>query len=110
MLKRHTLLVSAAFAGMLGACHSTSKSPDEAEMKSLNEAKVIDAPADTQTTTMQPAATEAKGECHGINACKGKGDCGGPGYGCAGNNSCKGKGWLSMTEAQCKEKKGTFKR
>ncbi|MDH5656758.1 MAG: hypothetical protein OEZ34_12670 [Spirochaetia bacterium] len=54
-------------------------------------------------------AKGAKGECHGINSCKGKGECGGKGYSCAGNNSCKGKGWISMTETECKEKGGEFK-
>lgn len=70
----------------------------------MNNAKVVDAPA------TPAAATAEKGECHGINACKGKGECGGPGYGCAGNNSCKGKGWISLSEADCKAKKGKFKR
>ncbi|HEX4924643.1 MAG TPA: hypothetical protein VFV50_11175 [Bdellovibrionales bacterium] len=103
-MKRNSLLVSAALAGLLGACQSTApKSPEEAEMKSLNEAKVVDAPADA-------AVTAQTGECHGINACKGKGECGSPTYSCAGNNACKGKGWISMTEADCLKKKGTFKR
>ena len=57
-----------------------------------------------------PKAEEAKGECHGINSCKGKGECGGKGHSCAGKNECKGKGWLSMTEKDCKAKKGTFKK
>jgi uncharacterized membrane protein len=53
---------------------------------------------------------EAKGECHGVNACKGKGACGGKeGHSCAGQNSCKGKGWLSLTEKDCKTKGGEFK-
>lgn len=49
------------------------------------------------------------GECHGINACKGQGACGGKGHGCAGKNECKGQGWLKMTKAECDEKGGTFK-
>ena len=52
---------------------------------------------------------EPKGECHGINKCKGKGQCGGPGWECAGNNDCKGKGWLTTTAAVCKKNGGTFK-
>ena len=51
----------------------------------------------------------AKGECHGINSCKGKGECGGPGYSCSGNNSCKGQGWISLTQKECAEKGGAFK-
>jgi len=94
--------MSAALAGLLGAagCASSPKSPEESELKSLNDAKVVDAP---------PATEPVKGECYGINSCKGKGDCGGPGYSCAGNNACKGKGWLSLTETECKQKKATFK-
>ena len=103
-MKRNSLLLKAAIAGMLTACSSAPSTPEEAEVKNLNSAKVVDAPA-------APAEVAAeKGECHGINACKGKGACGGPGYSCAGNNACKGKGWISMTEADCKIKKGTFKR
>ena len=48
------------------------------------------------------------GECHGINACKGTGDCGGKGHGCAGMNTCKGKGWKKMTQADCESKSGKF--
>lgn len=49
------------------------------------------------------------GECHGVNACSGQGDCGGKGHGCAGKNSCKGQGWKKMAEAECKAAGGTFK-
>ncbi len=55
------------------------------------------------------ATTAAKGECHGINECKGKGACAGPGYECAGQNECKGHGWLSLTKAECDAKGGKFK-
>jgi hypothetical protein len=55
------------------------------------------------------AAAVSKGECHGINSCKGTGDCGGKGYSCAGKNSCKGKGWMKMSDADCKAKGGKFK-
>jgi len=48
------------------------------------------------------------GECHGMNACKGQGDCGSKDYSCAGNNSCKGQGWKKMSEEDCKKAKGTF--
>lgn len=53
---------------------------------------------------------EIKGECHGINSCKGKGDCGGKGYSCAGKNSCKGKGWLNMSQEDCDKKGGQYKK
>lgn len=56
-----------------------------------------------------------KGECHGVNECKGKGACGGvhpdgTKYDCAGKNTCKGLGWLELTEKECNDKKGTFKK
>lgn len=50
-----------------------------------------------------------EGECHGINGCKGQGDCGSKDHGCGGQNACKGQGWKKMTAAQCKAKKGKFK-
>ncbi|TGK17880.1 hypothetical protein EHO61_10440 [Leptospira fluminis] len=56
------------------------------------------------------AGTEPTGECHGVNSCKGKGDCGGKGHSCAGKNSCKGKGWLSVSQKECNAQKGTFKK
>ncbi len=56
-----------------------------------------------------PAGEAAAGECHGVNACKGTGDCGGKGYSCAGNNACKGQGWTKMGKDECEEKGGTFK-
>lgn len=46
-------------------------------------------------------------QCAGVNECKGKGACGGPGHDCAGQNECKGKGWVSLTEKECKAKGGT---
>ena len=49
------------------------------------------------------------GECYGINACQGKGDCGGKSNSCAGKNSCKGKGWIKMSRIDCEEKGGEFK-
>jgi hypothetical protein len=49
------------------------------------------------------------GECHGVNSCKAKGECGSPDWECAGNNACKGQGWLTKTEAQCKKLGGKFK-
>ncbi len=45
------------------------------------------------------AADEVR--CYGINACKGKGDCGGKGHSCAGENACKGKGYLELDRETC---------
>jgi len=49
---------------------------------------------------------EAKVQCAGVNACKGKSDCATATNACQGQNACKGQGWLKMTEKQCLEKGG----
>jgi hypothetical protein len=56
------------------------------------------------------ATAAAKGECWGVNACKGTGECGGVGHSCAGQNSCKGQGWISLAKDACEGKGGTFKK
>ena len=48
-------------------------------------------------------------QCEGINACKGKGACGGATHDCAGKNECKGKGWVEVSADECKAKGGTIK-
>ncbi|HTL12013.1 MAG TPA: hypothetical protein VL588_05975 [Bdellovibrionota bacterium] len=63
---------------------------------------------DAKTPAQAPAATAAKGECSGVNSCKGQGECGGKGHSCAGYNECKGKGWITLTKAECDAKKGTW--
>lgn len=58
-----------------------------------------------------PAAAKAeKGECYGVNTCKGTGECGGAGHSCAGQNSCKGQGWISLAKDACEGKGGKFKK
>ena len=59
--------------------------------------------------TAAPAGGEKKGECHGVNSCKGTGACHGNGNTCSGTNSCKGKGWIKATKAECDAKGGKFK-
>jgi hypothetical protein len=49
---------------------------------------------------------EAKVQCAGVNACKGKSECSSAKNGCSAQNSCKGQGWMSMSEKQCLEKGG----
>lgn len=44
--------------------------------------------------------------CYGVNKCKGTGDCGGKGHGCAGLNSCKGQGWVTMEKEACLKMEG----
>ncbi len=39
--------------------------------------------------------------CYGVNACKGQGECGGPGHSCAGLNGCKGQGYLELKKETC---------
>jgi len=47
------------------------------------------------------AAEGDKVHCYGVNKCKGTGECGGKGHGCAGLNACAAQGWVSLTEAEC---------
>jgi uncharacterized membrane protein len=51
-------------------------------------------------------AAEAKVQCAGVNACKGKSECSSAKNACSGQNACKGQGWKSMSEKQCLEKGG----
>ena len=80
------MLLSAAITGMLAVSGCAHNKADTSE-----------------------ATTAAEGECHGINSCKGEGDCGGKGHSCAGKNTCKGQGWKKMSEADCSEAGGEFK-
>lgn len=52
--------------------------------------------------------SQASGQCHGVNACKGKGDCGNKDHSCSGKNACKGQGWLSSNQADCEAKGGKY--
>ncbi|HEX9450009.1 MAG TPA: hypothetical protein VF934_01205 [Burkholderiales bacterium] len=59
------------------------------------------------TVVVSPAnAEEAKVQCAGVNACKGKSECSSAKNGCSGKNACKGQGWMSMSEKQCLAKGG----
>ena len=91
MLRKSSKFVDAAVLGIMAA--------SAASLLFTTPVKAADTKA---------AAKDATGMCHGVNACKGKGECGGKGHSCAGKNECKGKGWLKMTEADCKAKGGTF--
>lgn len=63
-----------------------------------------------ETATAGTAEKTIMGECHGVNSCKGTGMCGGQNHSCGGANSCKGQGWLSMTQKDCLDKKGQWKK
>jgi len=52
-------------------------------------------------TMLTTAHAGELGECHGINGCKGKGECGGKGHSCAGKNKCAGKGWSKLSKKDC---------
>jgi len=52
-------------------------------------------------STVEPAHAADEVHCYGINACRGKGDCGGKGHSCAGENACKGKGYLKLDKDTC---------
>lgn len=51
-------------------------------------------------------AKEAKGQCIGANACKGKSACKTSANACKGQNSCKGQGFLTKSKSECKKIKG----
>lgn len=63
--------------------------------------------ADDKAPKKDTKEAAAKISCAGVNECKGKGACGGPGHDCAGNNECKGKGWVSLSDKECKARGGT---
>ncbi len=88
MKDKKKLLVAAALGGLMLAATS------------MNVAYAESGSADSGA---------AKGECHGVNSCKGTGACGGQGHGCAGKNACKGQGWIKATKAECDAKGGEFK-
>lgn len=96
-MNKRMLILSAATAGIMAA------------------ATAIAAEENTPKKNTPPADKAAvMGECHGINSCKGKGQCGGgtTGHQCGGQNACKGQGWIKMTKKNCDAKKGkweTFK-
>jgi uncharacterized membrane protein len=80
-----SLLMAAAITGlMVSACSTTPK-------------------------TATSSSEVATGECHGVNSCKGQGECGGAGHSCAGKNSCKGQGWIKLSKVTCETKGGKFK-
>lgn len=60
------------------------------------------------TTGCPSQNAEAAGQCHGVNECKGNGDCGGKDHACAGHNECKGQGWKKMSQEKCQAEGGTY--
>jgi hypothetical protein len=102
-MNKITKVTAAALAALaMGACKTTFPGPSGAHGGAAESEK---------TPAKQPTADAGKkGECWGINACKGQGACGGAdGHECAGQNACKGQGWLSLTKPDCDAKGGKFK-
>lgn len=70
----------------------------------------------TSTAMAQDANTDkndnidpkTKGQCHGVNSCKGQTACATAEGSCAGTNSCAGKGWLLKTKVDCDKLEGKF--
>ncbi|MGE3975330.1 MAG: hypothetical protein AB7F59_12465 [Bdellovibrionales bacterium] len=83
MIPNKSLLIASAIAGLIMSAGQVQASDNE-----------------------KPKA--AVGECHGANACKGQGACGGADHECAGKNSCKGKGFVKLTKKDCAKKGGKF--
>lgn len=79
------LLICTAFSAFLAGSAATAEGP-----------------------SIKNAATEIKGKCFGINACKAKGECATKTNSCHYKNSCKGKGWVSKTQKECNDLKGKF--
>jgi hypothetical protein len=52
------------------------------------------------------AADDAKIQCSGVNACKGKAECKTAKNDCKGQNACKGQGHVTLSEKDCKTKGG----
>ncbi len=53
-------------------------------------------------------ADTVKGQCFGVNGCKGQGACKSAKNDCKGHNACKGQGWLAMTAEECNGQNGQF--
>jgi uncharacterized membrane protein len=89
-MNKRMMILGAAVAGIVAA--STANAAGDAAKKA--------APAGDKV---------ALGECHGINSCKGKSECGGgTGHECGGQNTCKGQGWVKMSKKDCDAKKGKW--
>ena len=51
--------------------------------------------------TLSAHAEDAKVNCAGVNACKGKSACATANNSCQGQNKCKGQGFLLLSKADC---------
>lgn len=100
-----SLFVSAALAGLLSAVPASA---DEGKKEGHHKHDKSKKEKKGKGHAKKAAAGEDKVHCLGINACKGKSECGVEGaHGCAGHNACKGKGWVTLTRKECADQKGT---
>ncbi len=72
----------------------------------LSGAALATAAAALFATTALIAAPAAQAEeaivkCHGVNACRERGNCGSADHKCKGQNACKGKSFVPVTKAIC---------
>jgi hypothetical protein len=100
-ISRHSLVLAAALAGLLGG--------------TMSRASGAPAPQDQSGTPAKKSKAD-KHACAGKNSCKGKGGCATDGskdnkaaaagitekHACAGKNSCKGKGGCATDGSQSK--------
>ena len=103
MVSSKQKLLSAAFGGLFAASMAFSQDAAPTPPATPDAGANKMEPHKMESKAEAPAATAATGECHGINGCKGQGDCGGKGHECAGKNKCKGHGWKKMTKEECKD-------
>ena len=77
------MFLGAAMAGILAGTAATAVRAEQASQATPQKMVVV--------------------PCYGLNACKGKGECGSKtdANGCGGSNACKGQGWLSIPKKSC---------
>lgn len=75
--------------------------------KALLAASVAGLLAVAGVAAQSTAAFAEDVHCGGVNACKGKGMCGGAGHSCGGKNECKGAGVVAVSQAACDALGGT---
>lgn len=55
------------------------------------------------------SASEALVHCHGVNACRERGNCRSAESKCKGQNACKGHGWVPVTAQICEQLGGVVR-
>ena len=89
--KKSSIVLTAAFAGLLGGTMARVNARPVVSGGSGHEISSASSLAGQSVgTTMD--AKKAKHACKGMNSCKGNGGCSTGDAGCKGKNTCKGKG------------------